>query len=306
VSPIANRTKQLFEMTTQPNSFAPPRIVATAAQLRAAVSAARAAGKSIGVVPTMGALHAGHLSLVEASCRRCTFTVVTIFVNPTQFGPGEDFSRYPRTLERDLELLGRYPVDLVFAPSTEAIYPPGHGTTIDVGQVAQPLEGRYRPGHFQGVATVVLKLFNLVAADVAFFGQKDYQQTLVVRQMVRDLDVPIEIVVCPTVREPDGLAMSSRNVYLSESQRRQALALSRSLRRADELVQAGQRRAADVLAEMRQILAAEPNVDVQYIALADPDTLADVEEIRGPTVALIAAKIGTTRLIDNRILIPQI
>lgn len=292
-------------MTTETSAFLPPRVVTTADKLRAAVAEARRHGKSIGLVPTMGALHAGHVSLVDASCRRCGFTVVTIFVNPTQFGPHEDFSRYPRTLDRDLELLSQYPVDLVFAPPTEAMYPPGHGTTVDVGKVAEPLEGRCRPGHFQGVATIVLKLFNLVAADVAFFGQKDYQQTLVVRQMVRDLDVPIEIVVAPTVREADGLALSSRNVYLSPSERQQALTLSRSLRHAEQLVQAGQRSAARVLDEMRRMFAAEPGIDVQYIALADPDTLADVEQIDRPTVALIAAKVGTTRLIDNRILQPQ-
>jgi pantoate--beta-alanine ligase len=274
-------------------------------QLRGAVAAARGDGKSIGVVPTMGALHEGHLSLVEASCQQRHFTIVTIFVNPTQFGPNEDFTRYPRTLERDLQLLSRFPVDLVFTPSTEVMYPQGHATTVDVGRVAEPLEGRFRPGHFQGVATIVLKLFNLVGADVAFFGQKDYQQTLVVRQMVRDLDVPIEIVVCPTVREADGLALSSRNVYLSPSQRQQALVLSRSLRHAEQLVHAGERSAARVLEAMRQMFAAEPEIDVQYIALADPDTLAEVHEIDQPAVALIAAKVGTTRLIDNLILEPK-
>jgi pantoate--beta-alanine ligase len=262
-------------------------------------------GRSVGVVPTMGALHAGHLSLVEASCRQCGFTVVTLFVNPMQFGPGEDFSRYPRDLDKDLELLSAYPVDLVFAPTVDQMYPSGHTTFVDVGAVAEPLEGKHRPGHFRGVATIVLKLFNLVAADVAFFGQKDYQQTLVVRQMVRDLDVPIEIRICPTVRETDGLALSSRNVYLSDRERQQALVISRSLQLADELVKRGERSARVILDRMRELFAAEPEIQVQYIALADPDTLANVSEIRGPTVALIAAKVGATRLIDNWILLGE-
>jgi pantoate--beta-alanine ligase len=277
-----------------------PRVVRTADELRAAVAAARGQGKSIGVVPTMGALHAGHLSLVEACRRECGFTVVTVFVNPTQFGPGEDYQRYPRNLDRDLELLQS--VDLVFAPSVELMYPPGHSTLVDVPAVSEPLEGRHRPGHFRGVATVVLKLFNLVAADAAFFGQKDYQQTLVVRRMVKDLDVPLEIRVCATVREADGLAMSSRNVYLSPTERRQAQVLSRSLRLAEEMVAAGQCRAAAILERMRELFAAEPAVQVQYIALVDPETLADVHEVTGPTVALVAANVGATRLIDNAML----
>ena len=278
-----------------------PRIASTAAELRDAVAAARRRGMSIGVVPTMGALHEGHLSLVEVCRRECGFTVVTIFVNPTQFGPGEDFGRYPRNMERDLDLLRPHEVDLVFAPSMDEIYPAGHATYVEVG-VAAPLEGAHRPGHFRGVATIVLKLFNLVAADAAYFGQKDYQQTLVVRRMVRDLDVPIKIHVCPTVREPDGLALSSRNVYLSEEQRRQALTISRSLRLADELVASGERRADVILQRMREEFAAVPEVSVQYLALANPETLAEVSEVRPGTVALVAAKVGTTRLIDNWIL----
>lgn len=278
------------------------RVVHTADALRAAVAAARGQGKSIGVVPTMGALHAGHLSLAEASCCECGFTVVTVFVNPTQFGPGEDFQRYPRNLNRDVELLGSQPVDLVFAPPVEQMYPPGHSTFVEVPAVSDPLEGQLRPGHFRGVATVVLKLFNLVSADVAYFGQKDYQQTLVVRRMVQELDMPIAVRVCPTMREADGLAMSSRNVYLSPAERRQSLVLSRSLRLADDLVQAGERSAAVILGRMRELFAAEPTVQMQYIALTHPDTLAEVNEVNGPTVALIAAKVGATRLIDNMIL----
>jgi pantoate--beta-alanine ligase len=250
----------------------------------------------------MGALHAGHLSLVEACCCECGYRVVTIFVNPTQFAPGEDFQRYPRDQARDLQLLSAHPVDLVFAPELEAMYPPGSATAIDVGPVAEPWEGVYRPGHFRGVATVVLKLFNLVAPDVAYFGQKDYQQTLVVKRMVQDLDVPIQIRVCPTVREPDGLAMSSRNAYLSPEERNQALVLSRSLRLAEELVGGGERRTEAILQRMQQMLAAEPGVQVQYVTLADPQTLAPLEQIERDAVALIAAQVGGTRLIDNLLL----
>jgi pantoate--beta-alanine ligase len=275
-------------------------------ELRSTIAAARRAGKRIGVVPTMGALHAGHLSLVEASCRECGFTVATIFVNPTQFGPGEDFQRYPRPLANDLKLLSDYPVDLVFAPEQATMYPPGSTTFVDVGPVAEPWEGVHRPGHFRGVATVVLKLFNLVAPDVAWFGQKDYQQTLVVRQMVRDLDVPVEIRVCPTIREPDGLAMSSRNVYLSPTERRQAIVSSRSLRLAEHLVAAGERRTETLLARMQALLATEREVQVQYVAIVDPQTLAPVDEVGAGAVALIAAKVGATRLIDNVLLKPSL
>ena len=219
-----------------------PRVVSSRVELRAALIAARREGKSIGLVPTMGALHAGHVSLVEASAARCDFTVVTIFVNPTQFAPNEDFRKYPRTLESDLAALAGHGVDLVFTPPTDEIYRPGHATYVEPSGPALPLEGRCRPGHFRGVATIVLKLFNLVQPDVACFGRKDYQQSLVVRRMVDDFDLPIEICVCPIVREADGLALSSRNVYLDAEARRRALVLSRSLRLADELVEAGQPR----------------------------------------------------------------
>src|SRR5947207_1716490 len=214
----------------------PARTAVTGDAVRNAVRTARAENRTIGLVPTMGALHAGHLSLVERSCRETGFTVVSIFVNPTQFGPQEDFAKYPRNLEADLQALAAYPVDLVFVPAVDDMYPAISATAVEVGPVAAKWEGACRPGHFRGVATVVLKLLNLVQPDVAYFGQKDYQQTVVVRRMVADLDVPVEIRVCPTVREPDGLAMSSRNVYLSPEERRKALSLSRGLRRAEELV----------------------------------------------------------------------
>jgi pantoate--beta-alanine ligase len=297
-----NRKKSMSRNKEQPVTGRGAQVVRSQRELRAAVAAARASGKKVGVVPTMGALHAGHLSLVEACCRECGFSVVTIFVNPAQFGPNEDFTRYPRDLAGDLELLSRHPVDLVFAPETSEVYRAGHQTFVDVENVTSLLEGAHRPGHFRGVATVVLKLFHMVAPDVAFFGQKDYQQTLVVRRMMADLDLPIEIRVCPTIREPDGLAMSSRNAYLSAGERQHALALSRSLRRAEEIVLAGERDANSILRQMQTIFASEPDVRLDYIALADSETLAPVSQIQGRVVALVAAHVGKTRLIDNVII----
>lgn len=287
---------------TQPPSL--PQVVTTTAALRACVAAARRQGRSIGLVPTMGALHAGHLSLVDASVGECSFTVVTIFVNPMQFGPQEDFHRYPRDLGADLAALAGHGADLVFAPQVEEIYPPGHATRVEMRGVAEPLEGRCRPGHFSGVATVVLKLFNIATPDVAYFGQKDYQQSLVVRRLAADLDLPIAIRVCPIVREPDGLALSSRNRYLSTAEREQALTLSQSLRLAADLVAAGQRDAAHVLARMRELFAVAPQVRLDYLVLVDPETLAEVRAITGPTLAAVAAQVGSTRLIDNALLSP--
>jgi pantoate--beta-alanine ligase len=247
----------------------------------------------------MGALHEGHLSLVRASVAEGRFTVATIFVNPTQFGPAEDFTRYPRDLDRDRELLALAGAELAFAPDEGEIYPAGFSTFVEPPSVGLPLEGKCRPGHFRGVATVVLKLFNLAQADAAYFGHKDYQQSLVVRRLVADLSVPIEIRVCPTVREPDGLALSSRNAYLSASERRQALALSQSLFAAEELVAGGERRAKAVLEHMKHILGAAGIERIDYVAIADRETLADVSDLSRPAVALVAAHVGKTRLIDN-------
>lgn len=247
----------------------------------------------------MGALHEGHLSLARASRAECGFTVASIFVNPTQFAPHEDFDKYPRTLEADLQALASCHTDLVFAPQRDDVYPAGCSTAVEPPRVAQRWEGECRPGHFRGVATVVLKLFNLVQADVAFFGQKDYQQASVIRQMVRDLNVPLEIRVCPTVREPDGLAMSSRNRYLSVDQRSQAVAISRSLRLAAQLAADGQRQTAALVDTVRGVLA-EAQIDrIDYVAVVDPDTLEPVVALSGPSVMLIAAHVGGTRLIDN-------
>ena len=281
-----------------------PQLVTTVAELRQVLAAVRREGKKIGLVPTMGALHAGHLSLVRASQAECGCTVVTIYVNPSQFGPGEDFRRYPRTLQKDMELLAGA-ADLVFSPSSEEVYPAGYATWVEVGSVAQPLEGQCRPGHFRGVATIVLKLFNMVGADVAYFGQKDFQQALVIRRMVEDLQVPVTLRVCPIVREPDGLAMSSRNAYLSPEARQQALVLWKSLVLAQDLLRKGERRASAILHAMEERICTVPVTRIDYISLVAPETLEPVEELRGPTLAALAVVIGQTRLIDNCLLTPE-
>jgi pantoate--beta-alanine ligase len=279
-----------------------PTIVSTVADLRATVASARQRGLSIGFVPTMGALHEGHASLVQASRSECVFTVVSIFVNPTQFGPQEDFARYPRTLDADRAILADVGTDLLFVPAADEMYPPGSSTFVEPPAVAATLEGACRPGHFRGVTTVVLKLLNQVKPDAAYFGRKDFQQSAVIRQMVRDLDLDVRIVVCPTVREPDGLALSSRNRYLSASDRQQALVLSRSLRLAVELIDAGERDAATILTRMREVISTATDLQLEYLVLVDPDTLAEVTEVSRPTAALLAARIGGTRLIDNEVL----
>lgn len=276
-------------------------VIADAATLRPMIDSARRAGKVIGLVPTMGALHAGHMSLVEASRHECGLTVVSIFVNPTQFGPGEDFNRYPRTLQADLDMLSGRDDCLVFAPSGDHMYAHGHVTRVELDGPALPWEGRFRPGHFSGVATIVLKLFNLVGPDRAYFGQKDYQQSVLVRRIAADLDVPTRIEVCPTVREPDGLALSSRNRYLSADERERALSISRSLRLAATLVRDGARDASAVAAQMTAMLT-QAGLRIDYVALADRDTLAPITTINGPVVALIAAHVGGTRLIDNELI----
>jgi pantoate--beta-alanine ligase len=278
--------------------------VSTINEVRTAVAKARRANKSVGLVPTMGALHEGHLSLIDASRAECDFTVATIFVNPTQFGAHEDLSKYPRPLEADLQKLRQRGTDLVFTPAEGEIYTADHGTFVDTGAIAGMLEGAFRPTHFRGVATIVLKLLNLIPADRTYFGQKDFQQTLVIKRMVADLNVPVEIRVCPTVREPDGLAMSSRNAYLSPNERHQALAISRSLREARTLVEMGERSAATLLVKMRSILSDAGIEQIDYVVLADPKTLDNISKITGLTLAAIAARVGSTRLIDNELLAP--
>ncbi|MBN2474982.1 MAG: pantoate--beta-alanine ligase [Pirellulales bacterium] len=281
-----------------------PELVSGVASLRDRLAAVRGQRGRIGLVPTMGALHEGHLSLVRASKSECDCTVVSIFVNPSQFGPGEDFQRYPRTLQADLDALAGCGAELVFAPAGEDVYRPGHATWVEPGGVAEPLEGRCRPGHFRGVATVVLKLLNMVAPDVAYFGQKDYQQATVVRHMVEDLDVPTQIRVCPIVREPDGLAMSSRNAYLSPAARARSLVLWQSLQLAATLVDEGERGAETIVRQMRQRILTAEDARIDYVALVDPESLEPVEEIVGRTLAVLAVKIENTRLIDNCLLQP--
>jgi pantoate--beta-alanine ligase len=276
-----------------------PRVITSSHEIQQTTLQLRASGKRIGLVPTMGALHEGHLSLVRAAKRECDVAIATIFVNPTQFGPREDFSKYPRTLENDLALLDSANCDLVFAPRPEEIYPPGFSTYIEPPAVAQPLEGVFRPDHFRGVCTVVLKLFNLVPSDIAYFGRKDYQQSLVIRHMARDLNLPIEINVCPIIREADGLALSSRNRYLSTDERQQSLALSVALNNATKAFAAGERTAAILSASMQETLQSAGIERIDYATVVDADTLEEMGQIQRPTVALIACYVGTTRLIDN-------
>jgi pantoate--beta-alanine ligase len=271
----------------------------TAFDLRRHVDAWRAAGERIGFVPTMGALHEGHLSLVRLARERADRVMASVFVNPAQFGPGEDFNRYPRQPEQDAAMLEAAGCDLLFLPEVETVYPPGHATFVEPAGAAEGLEGELRPGHFRGVATVVCALFNLVRADVAVFGEKDAQQLAVVRQMVRDLHLPVEIVPGPTVREADGLAMSSRNAYLAADERRAAAALYRALRAAETAVASGERRAGAVRERMRDVLSAEPLAQVEYAEVVAAETFQPVESLTGRLVLPLAVRIGGTRLIDN-------
>jgi pantoate--beta-alanine ligase len=278
------------------------RTVTRIAELRAAVEAARANGRRIGFVPTMGFLHEGHLALVDEARRRCDFVVMSIFVNPLQFGPSEDFTRYPRDADGDASKAAGRSVDLLFLPATDEMYPRPPRVEVTPGKLANRWEGAVRPGHFAGVLTVVAKLFHMVDPEVAVFGQKDIQQVILVRAMVRDLDWPVEIVLAPTVREPDGLALSSRNSYLDPAERRRAVVLSRALRRMHALWRDEREVGADrLLAAGRSALGEEPGVVVDYLALADGDTLEPVESVRAGTVAMVAARVGRTRLIDNLI-----
>jgi pantoate--beta-alanine ligase len=276
------------------------KILQTIAAMR---SASRARGKKrLGLVPTMGALHQGHLSLVRAAQARCEVVAASIFVNPTQFGPNEDFSKYPRSLDHDCELLEKEGVDMVFTPSVEEMYPPGAVTCVTVEGMSERLCGKSRPGHFRGVTTVVSKLFHIAEPDVAFFGQKDAAQLAIIRRMVRDQNIPVEIVGCPIVREPDGLAMSSRNAYLDPEQRQAALVLSWALKEIQRVFEAGERSAHKLIAAGREVFAQEPSVRMDYLEVVDPDTLEPVVTISGPALVAVAAYLGTTRLIDNVVL----
>jgi pantoate--beta-alanine ligase len=256
----------------------------------------------LGLVPTMGALHEGHLSLIRAAKASCQVVAASIFVNPTQFGPNEDLARYPRPFERDRELLESECVDLLFAPSVDEMYPSGAETWVTVEELSNKLDGRSRPGHFRGVTTIVAKLFHTVEPDAAFFGQKDAAQAAIIRRMVRDLNFPVEIVVCPIVREPDGLAMSSRNVYLDPQQRKQALILQRSLMRVKQMASGGECDAVRLIAAAKEVFAAEPAVRPDYFEIVDPDSLEPVNDVSRGALVAVAAFVGTTRLIDNIVL----
>jgi pantoate--beta-alanine ligase len=281
-----------------------PAVVSDIAPLREAVAVARRQGRTIGLVPTMGALHAGHLALIEAARAETGYVVVSIFVNPTQFGPKEDFTRYPRPLERDLELCGQAGVDLVFHPEPAVMYPSGYRTQVEVTGLQDVLCGASRPGHFRGVATVVLKLFNLVQPDRAYFGQKDAQQVRILQQMVSDLNVPVEVRVCNIVREADGLARSSRNEYLDPQQRRQATVLHRALIEARRRIEAGERDAAVLRQAMVECIASAPSANLDYAAVVDADSLEAPEQfVPGrPILLALAVKFGSTRLIDNMLI----
>ena len=278
------------------------KICKTIDDMSAASRAARHSGKRLGFVPTMGALHQGHLSLVRAAKAKCDVVAVSIFVNPLQFGPSEDLAKYPRTFERDRELLEKEAVDILFAPTLEEMYPAGAVTYVTVEGLSEKLCGKSRPGHFHGVTTVVAKLFHIVEPDMAFFGQKDAAQTTIIRRMVRDLNLPVEIVVCPIVREPDGLAMSSRNAYLGPQERKSALVLHRALTEVRSRFDQGERETATLIEVGRQILAQDPAVRPDYFELVDPATLDPMQEVAGSALVAVAAFVGNTRLIDNILL----
>jgi pantoate--beta-alanine ligase len=277
------------------------RTIRTTEELRTELTPAKRAGRTIGLVPTMGALHAGHRSLIEQARKHCDVVVVSLFVNPTQFAPEEDLAAYPRDEARDAQIAAAAGAAVLFAPSVEQVYPPGFQTTVRVGALADPLEGAQRPGHFDGVATVVTKLLNMVQPDTAYFGQKDAQQALIVRRVVRDLDIPVQIEVCPTVREPDGLALSSRNAYLSPAEREQAVALRRALDAAEAVVAAGERD-ADAVASAARGAMTPYGVEPEYLALVASDTLAPVDRVEGEVLVALAARVGPARLIDNTLI----
>lgn len=281
------------------------KVVYTISQVREELAAARRDGKTIGLVPTMGALHEGHMALIRRARQECGFVGVSIFVNPAQFGPSEDLTRYPRALESDSEMCREADVDLIFAPNAQEMYPEGFNSWVDVGGVSEMLEGEFRPGHFRGVATICLKLFNIFQPDRAYFGLKDYQQLQVIKKMVRELDVPTQIVPVEIVRERDGLAMSSRNRYLGPEERKAALVLSKSLGKAKATIEAGERSASAIQSTVGNCIRSEPLASIDYAVVVDAETLLPIETVEHPAVVLLAVRIGATRLIDNTVLCPQ-
>jgi pantoate--beta-alanine ligase len=274
-------------------------IAKTIESVRNLVKAARNQGKKIGLVPTMGALHIGHISLIEAAVKRCEFVVVSIFVNPTQFGPGEDFEKYPRPLDADLEICKKAGIDVVFAPAQEQMYGAENLTWINVEKLTEQLCGQSRPVHFRGVTTVCAKLFNIVEPDIAFFGQKDGQQAIVIKRMVADLNMPLEIAICPTIREPDGLAVSSRNKYLTKQQKKDATLIYKSLQKCRQMIDAGVTDSETIIAEMHKILSRAPSIKIEYISIVDAETLQTTDLIARQVLAAVAVRIGSARLIDN-------
>jgi len=278
------------------------QIATTIEAVKRCVAEARGAGKKVGLVPTMGALHVGHVSLMKAAAVRCECVVVSLFVNPTQFGPGEDFEKYPKPFEKDIEICREHGVAAVFAPAPAEMYPRENLTWVNVEELTEPLCGRSRPIHFRGVTTVCAKLFNIVGPDIAVFGQKDAQQAIIIQRMVSDLNMPLEIVVCPTVREPDGLAVSSRNRYLSPQQRRDATVIHRSLEQCRKLVESGVTDAQEIRRQMEAILKQVPALEIEYVSLLDADSLQAFERARGRILVAVAVRLGPARLIDNILL----
>jgi pantoate--beta-alanine ligase len=282
------------------------RICYTPAEMNATCRELREYGRTLGLVPTLGALHEGHMSLVRAAKSASGIVAVSIFVNPTQFGPNEDYTAYPRTFQDDCQMLDQAGVDLVFAPTPEAMYPTGNTTFVDPGEIGSRLDGASRPGHFRGVATIVTRLFSIAQPDRAYFGQKDAAQVAVLRHVVRDLNLPVEILVCPIVRESDGLAMSSRNRYLTPAERKRSLVLSQALGTAAELARSGERSAEALCDSMRKLFPRDDHLRLDYAAVVDPDTLLPLDDISNGALVAIAAWVGTTRLIDNLLLPPHV
>jgi pantoate--beta-alanine ligase len=279
------------------------KIVTRIQEIQMLAESLRAQGKRIGVVPTMGSLHAGHRSLIELARQHSDRVITTLFVNPTQFGPGEDFERYPRDIERDQEAAAQAGTDILFSPRTNEMYPAGYATYVEVEKVSSILEGKFRPAHFRGVATIVTKLFNITKPHVAVFGQKDAQQVFLIKKLVADLNIDLQILVAPTVREEDGLALSSRNSYLSSQERSRATALNRSLKSAQSLIAGGERSAEAVRAQMMEILSGAEPTQIDYVAFVQPDTFTEVETLSPPSVLVaLAVRFGPTRLIDNMVI----